>query len=152
MKNWLKTFVIEHTLPFKQIQFLHPEGKSMPNGICYQRGHYCQVCAENAQKFTIRNNDGEKIVPPSNKGCIVIFPSGRNITFTNNKYFHGNFFEGSYIGLDEEKYGVDSMCIYVDDKSTKESIKFAKALASEHSIHHILVKDLDTNHIFGGDF
>ena len=124
----------------------------MPNGICYQRGHYCQVCAENAQKFTIRNNDGEKIVPPSNKSCIVVFPSGRNITFTNNKYFHGNFFEGSYIGLDEEKYGVDSMCIYVDDKSTKESIKFAKALASEHSIHHILVKELDTNHIFRGDF
>ena len=31
-------------------------------------------------------------------------------------------------------------------------IKFAKVLASEHSIHHILVKDLDTNHIFRGDF
>ena len=152
MKNWLKTFVIEHTLPFKQIQFLHPEGKSMPNGICYQRGHYCQVCAENAQKFTIRNNDGEKIVPPSNKGCIVVFPSGRNITFTNNKYFHGIFFEGSYIGRGEERYGVDSMCIYVDDKSTKDSINFAKALASEHSIHHILVKDLETDHIFRGDF
>ena len=59
MKNWLKTFIIEHTLPFRQIHFLHPEGKSMPNSICYQRGHYCQVCAENAQKFTIRNNDGE---------------------------------------------------------------------------------------------
>ena len=67
MKNWLKTFVIEHTLPFKQIQFLHPEGKSMPNGICYQRGHYCQVCAENAQKFTIRNNDGEKLYHPLTK-------------------------------------------------------------------------------------
>ena len=152
MKNWLKTFIIEHALPFRQIHFLHPEGKSMPNGICYQRGHYCQVCAENAQKFTIRNNDGEDIVPPSNKGCIVVFPSGRNITFTNNKYFHGNFFEGSYIGRGEERYGVDSMCIYVDDKSTKDSIKFAKALASEHSIHHILVKDLETNHIFRGDF
>ena len=152
MKNWLKTFIIEHALPFRQIHFLHPEGKSMPNSICYQRGHYCQVCAENAQKFTIRNNDGEDIVPPSNKGCIIVFPSGRNITFTNNKYFHGNFFEGSYIGRDEEKYGVDSMCIYVDDKSTKESIKFAKALASEHSIHHILVKDLETDHIFRGDF
>ena len=44
------------------------------------------------------------------------------------------------------------MCIYVDDKSTKDSIKFAKALASEHSIHHILVKDLETDHIFRGDF
>ena len=32
------------------------------------------------------------------------------------------------------------------------SIKFAKALALGHSIHHILVKDLETNHIFRGDF
>ena len=152
MRNWLKIFIIEHTLPFKQIQYLNPEGKSMPNGICYQRGYYCKVCADNAQKFTIRNNEGEDIVPPSNKGCIVVFPSGRNITFTNNKYFHGNFFEGSYIGRGEERYGVDSMCIYVDDKSTKDSIKFARALALGHSIHHILVKDLETNHIFRGDF
>ena len=58
----------------------------------------------------------------------------------------------SLITRDEEKYGVGSMCIYIDDKSTKESIKFAKALASENSIHHILVKYLDTNQIFRGDF
>ena len=37
-------------------------------------------------------------------------------------------------------------------KTIKESIKFAKALASENSIHHILVKDLETNHKFRGDF
>lgn len=74
MKNWLKTFIIEHTLIFKQISFLHPEGKSMPNGICYQRGHYCQVCAENAHKFTIRNNDGEDVVPPSNRGWLFSPP------------------------------------------------------------------------------
>lgn len=152
MRNWLKTFIIEHTLPFKQIQYLHPEGKSMPNGICYQRGYYCKVCADNAQKFTIRNNIDENVVPPCNKGCIVVFPSGRNITFTNNKYFHGIFFEGCYIGRDEEKYGADSMCIYVDDKPIGVAMKFAQKLASEHGIHHILVKDLETNQIFRGDF
>ena len=124
MRSWLKTFIIEHTFPFKQIHSLHPEGKSMPNGICYQRGHHCQVCAENTQKITIRNNDGKDVVPPSYKGCSIVFPSGRNITFTNNKYFYGYIFEDSYIGRDEEKYGVDSMCIYVDGKSTKDSIKF----------------------------
>ena len=128
MKNWLKTFVIEHTLPFKHIQYLHPEGKSMPNGIYYQRGYYCKVCADNAQKFTIRSNDDEKVELLCNRGGIVVFPSGRNITFTKNKYFHGNFFEGSYIGRDEEKYGVDSMCIYVDDKSTKRIHKVCQSI------------------------
>ena len=152
MRNWLKTFIIEHTLPFRQIPYLHPEGKSMPNGICYQRGHYCKVCADNAQKFTIRSNDDEKVELLCNRGGIVVFPSGRNITFTKNKYFHGNFFGGCYVGRDEEKYGADSMCIYVGDKPIRAAMKFARKLASEHGIHHLLVKDLETNQIFKGDF
>ena len=146
----LKTFILELTLPFKEIKHFHPEGKSMPNGICYQKGHYCNVCFENEKKFQIYDEKGNNIEPACCKGSIIVFPAHRVITFTNRKYYCGYFFDGSYIGADEESYDRSSMCMYLDDKPLKQVLRYAMSIAMEHSIHHVIVKDLATNKIFWG--
>lgn len=149
MLNRIRRFIIEHTLPFKEIEFFHPNGNKMPNGINYQRGWFCQECRENKQKFLIYDDQGNNI--DLNKGFILAFPISADIPFTNNKYYHGIYFDGKYIGDEEDQYDKRSTCIYIDTKSLWQALKYAKRIASENNIHHVIVRDNETTKIYKGD-
>ncbi len=120
----------------------------MPNGICYQRGYCWRQCEENTNKFQVRDNNGVALKTPYKKGCIILFPSDAEITFTNNKYYHGNFFYGEYIGNAKDKYNAASMCVYSDDKDIIKSLNLPNQIAKESNLKHLLVKDLVENRIY----
>lgn len=144
----LRLFVIRCTIHFKEVEYFHPEGGNMPNGICYQRGYFWHQCEENLSKFQMHDNNGVALKISCLKGCIVLFPSKTEITFTNNKYYHGNFFYGEYIGIGKDKYEAESICVYIDDKNIVQSLIFAYQVARENNIRHFLVKDLEENKIY----
>lgn len=61
---------------FKVIKYFHPTGKSMPNGIGYQRGWFLKECRDNMNSFTYE-------IPPrcirsSLRGGVILFPYNVN--------------------------------------------------------------------------
>lgn len=149
MFNWIKNFIIEHHLLFKEIEYFHPNGKNMPNGIYYQRGCFLHECQENEHKFMIYDDQGNNIA--FNKGYVIVFPTNAIITFPIHKYRHGNYFDGQYIGADQDRYDKKSMCIYIDDMSLTQALKFAINIASKNNIHHVIVKASELNKIYRGN-
>lgn len=148
MLNWIKRIIIEHTLPFKEIEYFHPHGNKMPNGSYYQRGGFCKECRENEESFLVYNDQGRNIA--HNKGFIIVFPTNTNITLSSDKYYSGHFFEGKYIGADKIQYDRRSTCIFIDDKSLVQSLRYAMNIASENNSHHVIVKDIETSKIYRG--
>lgn len=148
MLNRIRRFIIEHTLPFKEIEYFHPKGNKMPNGINYQRGWFCQECRKNEQKFLIYDDHGDNIA--LNKGFILAFPISADITFPTHKYYHGHFLDGQYIGADDDQYDKRSTCLYIDDMSLRQALKYAICIASENNIHHVIVRDNETTRIYRG--
>lgn len=65
---------------FREIKQFHPEGKSMPNGISYQRGEYARECIDNLQSFVL--NEGVHGIQGGMKnyrGGVIVFSTDINV-------------------------------------------------------------------------
>lgn len=75
------------TSHFKVVKYFHPSGKSMPNGIGFQRGWFLKECRDNANRFVI----SERIHPEQYglskyRGGLIVFSTDVNaIKLDTNK-------------------------------------------------------------------
>jgi len=65
---------------FREIKQFHPEGKSMPNGISYQRGEYARECIDNLQSFALNESmHGIQGGMKNYRGGIIVFSTDINV-------------------------------------------------------------------------
>ena len=140
---------------FKEIKYFSPDGKSMPNGIGFQRGGYLHKCKKNKEAFetdksicTVHNAKRESL------GGIIVFSTDavadslvcdclQHIT-PPIAYSIGNTFRGQYVGSSGELYNKDSLTIVVNGMTTKKLLKLAEMLSKTLHPTGIIVKDMNT--------
>ena len=64
---------------FKEIKYFSRDGRTMPNGIGFQRGNFIKECADNANRFVLSEVvfSGQK--SPNGKSCgVIILPVNTN--------------------------------------------------------------------------
>ena len=88
-KNELENRLIEKSTPFHEVKYFHSSGKSMPNGINYQRGNYIHECSINATKFQSTLNEGihgEQYGLVKYRGGMIVFSTDVNaVEMAQNK-------------------------------------------------------------------
>lgn len=75
---------------FREIKYFSTDGSTMPNGICYQRGHFIHECNVNAEKFildeAIHNN---QYGLSDYRGGIIVFSTDVNaVELDKNKIYN----------------------------------------------------------------
>ena len=64
---------------YREIEYFHPEGKTMPNGHSIQRGGYIQECIKNAESFVLDEGvHGEQYGLSKYKGGVIVFATDVN--------------------------------------------------------------------------
>ena len=65
---------------FREIKHFHPEGKSMPNGVAFQRGGYIKECMENTQAFALDEGVHDKQYGLKDyRGGVIVFSTDVNV-------------------------------------------------------------------------
>lgn len=65
---------------FREIKQFHPEGKSMPNGVSFQRGGYIKECMDNSQAFVLNEAvHGKQYGLKDHRGGIIVFSTDINV-------------------------------------------------------------------------
>lgn len=167
-KKAMDSLIIEHTMPFKEVRYFHPQGKNMPNGCCYQRGGFLKECKINKERFlmdedvhNVHNNQ------KGHNGGILVFPTDFDSTIVNGihdainhfngaskdtekritTYCIGNHFKGRYVGHQGEIYDSNSLSLEIDGLSSRVLASFAFKLAYKNQMS-VLIKDLNTDKIY----
>lgn len=179
-----KELSAEQTLPgafekctprhFREIKHFHPEGKSMPNGVAFQRGGYIQECMENAQAFVLDEGVHDKQNElKDHRGGIIVFPTDVTVLngeerlenykktlgnlFNNNHgtqsypYSVGHAFHGKYQVDDGKMFDDKSVTFEINGTSCKSLLKLAELVAKFFGQETVLVKDLNKNKIYLAD-
>ena len=168
VKNAMDSLIVEHTTPFKEIRYFHPQGKGMPNGSHYQRGGFLNECKINRESFiqSERVNYGHNN-RKSHNGGILIFPTDVDPTIVKEihdiinryngaskrtekrimVYCIGNHFKGRYVGHHGEIYDSNSLSIELDGLSSRDLTTFAFMLVCKNQLS-VLVKDLNREKIY----
>jgi len=159
---------------FREIKHFHPEGKSMPNGVAFQRGGYIQECLENAQSFVFDEGVHDKQYElKDHRGGIIVFPTDVNVLngeegpekykktlsnlFNNNhgkqfySYSVGHAFRGKYQSDDGKLFDRKSVTFEINGTSCKSLLKLAELVAKIFDQKTVLVKDLNNNKIYIAD-
>ena len=158
---------------FREIKHFHPEGKSMPNGVAFQRGGYIQECLENAQAFVLDEDvhDKQHELKDHRRG-IIVFPTDVNVLngkeslgkykktlsnlFNNDHgeqsypYSVGHAFRGKYQSDDGKLFDERSVTFEINGTSCKSLLKLAELVAKIFDQATVLVKDLNNNKIYKG--
>jgi len=164
-KKAMDSLIIEHTMPFKEVRYFHPQGKDMPNGCCYQRGGFLKECKINRERFLmdeyVHNNR------KGHNGGFFVFPTDFDSTIVNGihdainhfngaskdtekritTYCIGNHFKGRYVGYQGEIYDSNSLSLEIDGLSSRVLTTFAFKLAYKNQMS-VLIKDLNTDKIY----
>jgi hypothetical protein len=145
---------------FKEIKYFSRDGRTMPNGIGFQRGNFIKECADNANSFVLSEVvfSGQK--SPNGK-CygVIILPVNTNnnlnddtitqsIATISQAYSIGNAFRGRYIGVYDEIYDKNSITIEVNGLSRGGLYRVATSVARTLHQKAIIVKDLNSNKIY----
>lgn len=145
---------------FKEIKYFSRDGRTMPNGIGFQRGNFIKECADNANSFVLSEVvfSGQK--SPNGKSCgVIILPVNTNnnlnddtitqsIATISQAYSIGNAFRGRYIGVYDEIYDKNSITIEVNGLSRGGLYRVATSVARTLHQKAIIVKDLNSNKIY----
>ena len=79
VKEAIVNFVIEHTTPFREVKYFHPNRKTMPNGCHFQRGGFLNECRINKDSFVLDEGvHGGQIGFRKNRGGFIVFPTDVN--------------------------------------------------------------------------
>ena len=145
---------------FKEIKYFSPDGRTMPNGIGFQRGNFIKECADNANSFALTEAVfcGQKS-PNGKRGGVIILPANTNnnlnddaitqsIATISQAYAIGNAFRGRYIGAYDEIYDKNSITIEVNGLSRGGLCRFATSVARALCQKALIVKDLNSNKIY----
>ena len=140
---------------FKEIKYFSPNGKCMPNGVCFQRGGFLLECKRNKDAFEIdRPIHSIRDVKQGRLGGIIVFSTDiesedllHDIKLPLS-YSVGKAFLGQYVGTKGESYNKNSFTIEVNGLTTKDLFKLAeKFLMSLHPTG-VIVKDLNTMRLY----
>lgn len=146
-------------MQIKEIRYFSRDGKSMPNGIGFQRGNFLHECKNNREAFVLDENiHNEAIRSAALRGGIIVFPSDADTAsleswLTSEKgnigaFSVGNAFRGKYVGGNSEEFGDHSTTIEVGGLSTRELLNLAGKTARFSLQGTVLVKDLNKNKIY----
>ena len=148
---------------FKEVKYFSLDGRSLPNGVGFQRGNFLKECADNARNFALSNLLREGC---GCRGGVIIFPSEATSSSLNHdaikqciatfsqQYFPltytiGNAFRGNYIGTHGEVYNESSTTIEVDGLPRSDFFRSADFIARALHQRSLILKDLNSNKIYG---
>ena len=145
---------------FREIKYFSRDGRTMPNGIGFQRGNFIKECADNANSFALTEAVfcGQKS-PNGKHDGVIILPANTNynlnddaitqsIATISQTYAVGNAFRGRYIGVHDEIYDKNSITIEVNGLSRGGLYRFTTSVASALHQKALIVKDLNSNKIY----
>ena len=145
---------------FKEIKYFSKDGRSLPNGVGFQRGNFLKECADNANSFVLSEVmfSGQKSTNGKREG-VIILPANTNnnhnddiitqsIATISQAYSIGNAFRGRYIGVYDEIYDKNSITIEVNGLSRGGLYRFATSVARALHQKALIVKDLNSNKIY----
>lgn len=149
------TQFLSNDSPIKEIEYFHPTGRSLPNGICYMKGGFIKECLKNSDTF-IRTVDtiDQLLSLPDHQGGMIIFSIGHKAA-DNSKvadcikdYPVGNFFQGTYIDHYGKLYDNDSLAVDINRLPSKQLMRLAKSISQDLPLEPFLLKDFNTNKIY----
>lgn len=114
-----------------KVQWFHPDGEKMPNGVFFQRGGWLAECAENARRFAATDGVG-----------VVVFPSGAQVEDS------GRAFTGSYVSEGGIRYDSESPTRVLEGVSGRNLLKRAAELAVQWGQPEVLVREADGKEIW----
>ena len=114
-----------------KVQWFHPDGEKMPNGVFFQRGGWLAECAENARRFAAADGVG-----------VVVFPSGAQVEGG------GKAFAGRYVSEGGIRYDSGSPTRALEGVSGRELLKRASELAAAWGQPEVLVREADGKEIW----
>ena len=137
---------------FKEIKYFSPNGKCMPNGVCFQRGGFLLECFFEIDRPVHSIRD----VKQGRLGGIIVFSTDiesedllHDIKLPLS-YSVGKAFLGQYVGTEGELYNKYSLTIEVNGLTTKNLFKLAeKFLMSLHPTG-VIIKDMNTMRLYTG--
>ena len=156
--------------PLKQIQksmnniikYFHPTGKSLPNGIAYQRGFFLKECRDNSATFHF-----SAILHPLHHflshglGGMIVFPvpteampfnpdviQSRCREICPQAILVGNSFLGQYVDNQGESFGKNFTTVEITALSTSALLSFATSLASTFHQPSVLIKNCNNGKIY----
>lgn len=139
---------------FKEIKYFSKDGRSMPNGVGFQRGNFFKESADNVSNFVLSKSVCEE------RGCqggVIVFSAEANADLDITKISQclatitekqecthsiGNAFRGRYIGTHDDVYDESSTTIEIKGLSRRNLFRLADDLARKINPKYILVKDL----------
>ena len=149
---------------FSEIKYFSRDGKSMPNGMGFQRGNFLKGCADNANSFVLSEvMFGGNKMANDHRGGVIVFPSAASTILDNAQisqqlatfsqeligaYAIRNAFKGEYIDGNNERYDINSTTIEVSGLTSKDLLRLAEQIAKELHQEQIFVKDLNRNKIY----
>ena len=144
------------------IKYFHPTGKSLPNGIAYQRGSFLRECRDNSAKFHF----SAILHPlrhffPRHQGGMIVFPIPADVLPFNHDVIQsrcreicpqailvGNSFLGQYVDNRGESFGENSTTVEISALSTSALLSFATSLASAFRQSAVLIKNCNDGKIY----
>lgn len=148
--------VFYRTDMMKEIRYFSTDGKTMPNGIGFQRGNFLHECKVNSESFKLNCDNN----PSEHKGGVIVLSSGADINRDHlsnevakeygTTYFIGNAFYGKYVADNKDTFDERSVTIEATGISHKSLLEMAEMIAKIFQQETILVKDLNKNKIFIG--
>ena len=107
-----------------KVQWFHPNGEKMPNGVYFQRGGWLAECAANALRFKQGARTG-----------LVVFPSGAKVEGA------GRAFTGSFTSKSGRCYDSESPTMEFELATPRVLVKHAVELAEAWGQPEVLVRD-----------